>query len=195
MRIRSALLSVYDKSGIVDFACELERQGIELTATGGTLEILKRAGILSVKHVSEVTGFQDMLGGRIKTCHPKILAGILANRNDKEHMSELKEQGIRPIDMVVCNPYFIEGRHIKETGLDVVLDSIDIGGPNIIRAAAKNFTNVVVIVNPDRYDLVVGELKGNGHISIKTRSLLGIEAFNLTSRYDELITRFFENIL
>jgi len=193
--IKRALLSVYDKTGIVDFARELNKLGIEIIATSGTLETLKKGGIQSVKHVSDVTKSPEILGGRVKTGHPKLIAGILALRDKKEHMNELERLEIKPVDMVVCNLYSFE--EIINRGVDLkgALESIDIGGPNIIRAAAKNFENVVVIVNPNRYDQVLHELKKKGDVITETRSVLAIEAFKETARYDFIIYKFLEKTI
>ena len=151
MIMKRALISVYDKTGIASFASELSKLGIEIISTGGTLETLKEAGIRFVKHVSEVTEFPEILDGRVKTEHPKLMGGILALRDRREHVKDLEGHGIEPVDMVVCNLYPFE--KVTEQGADLktALENIDIGGPNMIRAAAKNFENVVVIVKPRRY--------------------------------------------
>jgi len=189
MKIKRALISVYDKTGIVSFARELSELGIEIVATSGTLKILENCGIQFVTHISEVTNFPEMLNGRVKTEHPKLIGGILALRSNKEHMDELKKYEIKPIDMVICNLHPIENVINQENGLKFVMDKIDIGGPNMIRAAAKNFENIVVIVNPNRYDQVLRELKKN-KVSMKTRFQLAMEAFSLTARYDSIINKF-----
>jgi len=193
--IKRALFSVHDKTGIVDFARELNKLGIEIIATGGTLEILKKGGIQFVKHVSDVTKFPEILGGRVKTEHPKLIGGILALRDKKEHVNELEKLGIKPIDMVVCNLYPFEKLTNRGVDLKVALENIDIGGPNMIRAAAKNFENVVVIVNPNRYDQVLQELKKKGDVSTETRSILAIEAFKETARYEFIIYKFLKKAI
>jgi phosphoribosylaminoimidazolecarboxamide formyltransferase/IMP cyclohydrolase len=195
MRIKRALISVYDKTGIVDFARELNRLGIEIIATDGTLKILKKGGIQFVKHVSDVTKFPEILGGRVKTEHPKLIGGILALRDKKEHMNELERLEIKPIDMVVCNLYPFKKLINQGIDLKVALENIDIGGPNLVRAAAKNFENVVVIVNPKRYGQVLQELKKKGEVSAETRSVLAIEAFKETARYDSVIYKFLKKIV
>jgi phosphoribosylaminoimidazolecarboxamide formyltransferase/IMP cyclohydrolase len=167
--MKRALISVYEKTGIVDFARELNKLGIEIIATSGTLNILRESGVKIVKHVSTVTNFPEILGGGVKTEHPKLIGGILALREEKEQMSELERMGIKPIDVVVCNLYPLEKVINMGVDLKTALKYIDIGGPNMIRAAAKNFKNVVVIVNPDRYYQVLKELKKGG-VSIETRS-------------------------
>ncbi|MCJ7721673.1 IMP cyclohydrolase [Candidatus Bathyarchaeota archaeon] len=190
--MKRALISVYDKTGIVSFVRELAKLGFEIISTGGTLKILKEEGIQSVKHVSEVTEFPEILEGRVKTEHPKLIGGILALRDNKEHMENLERFGIVPIDLVVCNLYPFE--KVTEQGADMktALENIDIGGPNMIRAAAKNFENVVVVVSPSRYGEVLREYKKNGDVSAKTRKSLAVEAFKETARYDGAIYMFLE---
>ena len=192
MTMKRALISVHDKTGIIDFARGLHKLGFEIISTGGTLETLKPAGIQSVKHVSEVTEFPEILGGRLKTEHPKLMGGILALRNNKEHLKELESHGIDPVDLVVCNLHPFKA--VTEHGADLktALENIDIGGPNMIRAAAKNFQNVVVIVDPSRYGQILCEYKNNGDVSAKTRKVLAVEAFKETARYDLAIQRFLE---
>lgn len=192
MKIKRALISVYDKTGIIDFAKELNKLGIEIIATGGTARLLKKNNI-PVKHVSDLTEFPEILNGRLKTEHPKLMGGILALRDNKQHMNELKKLDIKPVDMVVSNLYpFEKMTSRKDVDLKEALENIDIGGPNMIRAAAKNFKNVVVIVNPDRYDQVIEELKKKGDVSKETRSKLAIEAFKETAKYDWVIQKFLE---
>lgn len=195
MTIKRALISVYDKTGIVDFARELNKLGIEIIATDGTMKILKKGRIQFAKHVSDVTEFPEILDGRVKTEHPKLIGGILALRNKKEHMKELEKLGIKPIDMVVCNLYPFEKMINQGADLKTALENIDIGGPNIIRAAAKNFENVVVIVNPNRYGQILQELKKKGDVSTETRSILAAEAFKETARYDSIIYKFLEKTI
>jgi len=192
MTMKRALISVYDKTGIISFAKELSKLCFEIISTGGTSETLKEGGIRFVKHVSEVTEFPEILEGRVKTEHPKLMGGILALRDKKEHVKDLERHGIELIDMVVCNLYPFA--KVTEQGADLktALENIDIGGPNMIRAAAKNFENVVVIVNPRRYSQVLSEYKKNGDVSAKTRNVLAVEAFKETARYDAAIYRFLE---
>jgi len=192
MTMKRALISVYDKTVIVSFARELDKLGFEIISTGGTLETLKEGGIRSVKHVSEVTEFPEILEGRVKTEHPKLIGGILALRDREEHVNDLERHGIEPIDIVVCNLYPFERLTDQGADLKTALENIDIGGPNMIRAAAKNFENVVVIVNPHRYDQVLSEYKKNGDVSVETRKALAVEAFKETARYDAAICRFLE---
>ncbi len=192
--MKRALISVHDKIGIVDFAGELNKLGIEIIATSGTLEVLKKGGVQLVKHVSDVTEFPEILGGRVKTEHPKLLGGILALRSRKEHMNELQRLGIETIDMVVCNLHPLRKVIDGGAGLEIVLEYIDVGGPNLIRAAAKNFENVVVIVNPNRYCQVLEELEKSGEVGIETRSKLAVEAYRETARYDQMIYEFLKTI-
>jgi len=191
MIMKRALISVYDKTGIASFARELNKLGIEIISTGGTLEVLKEAGIGSVKHISAVTGFPEILEGRVKTEHTKLMGGILALRNSKQ-LNELESHGIEPIDMVVCNLYPFETVTEQGADLKTALENIDIGGPNMIRAAAKNFENVVVVVNPNRYGQILSEINKNGDVSAETRKALAVEAFKTTARYDSAIYRHLE---
>jgi len=195
MTMKRALICVYDKTGIVSFAEELSKLGIEIISTDGTLETLKEGKIRFVKHVSEVTKFPEILEGRVKTEHPKLVGGILALRDKKEHVKDLERHRIEPIDMVVCNLYPFEKVTDQGADLKTALENIDIGGPNMIRAAAKNFENVVVIVNPRRYGQILSEYKKNGYVSAETRKVLAVEAFKETARYDSAIYRFLEKTL
>jgi phosphoribosylaminoimidazolecarboxamide formyltransferase / IMP cyclohydrolase len=188
--VKRALISVYDKTGIVDFARELDKMGIEIVSTGGTYETLKKAGIESVKHVSEVTGFPEILEGRVKTEHPKLMGGILALRDKEEHVRDLERYKIEAVDLVVCNLYPFEKVTANGADMKTALENIDIGGPNMIRAAAKNFENVVVVVNPNRYNQVLSEYKKNGTVTAETRKALAVEAFKETAKYDQVIHRF-----
>jgi phosphoribosylaminoimidazolecarboxamide formyltransferase / IMP cyclohydrolase len=188
--MKRALISVYDKTSIVDFARELDKMRIEIISTGGTYETLKKAGIKSVKHVSEVTGFPEILEGRVKTEHPKLIGGILALRDKEEHMKDLERHGIEAFDWVVCNLYPFEKVTANGADMKTALENIDIGGPNMIRAAAKNFENVVVVVNPNRYNQILREYKKNGTVTAETRKALAVEAFKETAKYDSVIHRF-----
>jgi phosphoribosylaminoimidazolecarboxamide formyltransferase/IMP cyclohydrolase len=192
MRMKRALISVYDKTGIVSFGKELSKRGFTIISTGGTAKTLENAEVGLVKHVSEVTEFPEILEGRIKTEHPKLMAGILAVRDKKTHMKDLERFGIEPVDMVVCNFYPFEKVTEQGAVLKTAQENIDIGGPNMIRAAAKNFENVVVIVNPRRYGQVLREYNEYGDVSMETRKVLAVEAFKETARYDAAIYRFLE---
>ena len=152
--IRRALLAVYDKTGLVELARELVDQGVALVSSGGTAHALRDAGI-AVTPVEEVTGFPEMLGGRVKTLHPKIHGGILADRRKPEHVEELQAHAIEPFDLVVVNLYPFRETVAGGAPADEVIEKIDIGGPAMVRAAAKNFESVGVVVSPDRYAGVV----------------------------------------
>ena len=187
-QIKRALISVSDKNGIVDFAKELVSMGVELISTGGTYKLLKDNG-LNVKEVSEVTGHPEMLDGRVKTLHPIVHAGILARRDLKEHMDKIKSMGINTIDMVVINLYpFKETVLKKDVVFEDVVENIDIGGPSMIRAAAKNYQSVAVVTLAEQYPAIIEEMKSNnGELSEKFLSKLMSQAFITTANYDALI--------
>ncbi len=185
--VKRALISVSDKNGIVDFAKELAALNIELISTGGTYRLLKENG-LKVKEVSEVTGFPEMLDGRVKTLHPKVHAGILARRDVPSHMDAIKEKGIDTIDMVVINLYPFKQTVLKEgSKLEDIVENIDIGGPSMIRAAAKNYLSVAVVTSPDQYKPILSQLKSNGKLDDQLLSKLMAEAFITTANYDAMI--------
>jgi phosphoribosylaminoimidazolecarboxamide formyltransferase/IMP cyclohydrolase len=188
-RIQRVLISVTDKTGIVDFARELHGLGAEIISTGGTARQIREAGI-AVRDVSEVTGFPEMLDGRVKTMHPKIAGGMLAIRGRADHMQALAEHGIAPIDMVVVNLYRFEDAAAKAgVTLEELIENIDIGGPTMIRAAAKNHQDVAVVVSPNDYPAILSELKSNGgELSHKTKWELARKAFRTTAEYDVAIT-------
>src|SRR2546427_1718257 len=161
-RIQRALLSVTDKTGILDFGRRLLELRVELISTGGTAKLLRDSGI-AVRDVSEVTGFPEMLDGRVKTMHPKVTGAILAVRGNQEHQKALAEHGIEPIDMVVVNLYQFEKIAAKAGAtLDELIENIDIGGPTMIRSAAKNFQDVAVVTSPDDYRAISDEMRENG---------------------------------
>lgn len=188
--IKRALISVYDKDGILDFAKALAGMGVEILSTGGTAKLLAQAGV-PVRQVSDVTGFPEILGGRVKTLHPAIHAGILAIRGDAEHTRQLAELAITPIDLVVVNLYPFRDTVMKPgVAMEEVIENIDIGGPTMIRSAAKNHADVVVLVNPGDYAVVLNELRGSGDVSPATRFRLAVEAFHHTAAYDALISRY-----
>jgi phosphoribosylaminoimidazolecarboxamide formyltransferase/IMP cyclohydrolase len=159
-RIERALLSVSDKTGLLDFAKALAGYGIELVSTGGTAKALKDAG-LKVSDVSELTGFPEMMDGRVKTLHPKVHGGLLAIRDSKDHVGAMAKHGIKPIDLLVVNLYPFEATVAKDADYDDCIENIDIGGPAMIRAAAKNHADVTVVVEADDYARVLDELKQN----------------------------------
>jgi phosphoribosylaminoimidazolecarboxamide formyltransferase / IMP cyclohydrolase len=190
--VRRALLSVSDKRGIVDFARGLAELGIELISTGGTAVALRSSG-LNVRSIDEFTGFPEIMDGRVKTLHPKLYAGLLARRDDPEHLRQAAEQGIEFVDLVCVNLYPFE-RTSSKRGVsgEEVIEDIDIGGPTMIRAAAKNHAFVASVVKPESYDAVLEELHTLGcRISAQTRAALALEAFSLTARYDAAIARWF----
>ncbi len=187
-KIRRALMSVYDKTGIVDFVKVLKTFDIEILSTGGTAKHLQDIGIPTIA-ISDVTRFPEILGGRVKTLHPNIFGGILALRDDAGQISELQKRDIELIDLVVVNLYPFEQTVASENvALKTALENIDIGGPAMIRAAAKNFINVAVVTSPDQYEQIVSEIKTRrGEISLETKRTLAVEAFARTSQYDHFI--------
>jgi phosphoribosylaminoimidazolecarboxamide formyltransferase/IMP cyclohydrolase len=192
VRVRRALLTVSDKRGLVEFARGLADLGVEIVSTGGTARELVGAG-LSVRAIDDYTGFPEILDGRVKTLNPKIYAGLLAVRSNPEHVSTLVEHGIEPIDLVCVNLYPFE-RTAARRGVsdEEVIENIDIGGPTLIRAAAKNHQFAAVVVTPESYDAVLEELKmTDGRLSEQTREALALDAFSYTARYDAAISRWF----
>ncbi|HYJ00055.1 MAG TPA: bifunctional phosphoribosylaminoimidazolecarboxamide formyltransferase/IMP cyclohydrolase [Thermoleophilaceae bacterium] len=192
VRIRRALLSVSDKRGLVDFARGLQALGVELISTGGTASTLADAGV-ETRSVEDYTGFPEILDGRVKTLNPRIYAGLLAVRSNTEHLETLEQQEIEPIDLVCVNLYPFErvsGR--RGVDEDEVIENIDIGGPTLIRAAAKNHRFAAVVVSPESYDAVLEELQSSdGHLEGPTREALALEAFSYTARYDAAISGWF----
>lgn len=188
--IKRAILSVTDKTGIVEFATFLTDNGVELVSTGGTKKILENAG-LPVTAVSTVTGFPEILGGRVKTLHPKIHAGILADKDDPLHMETLVDKGIKPFDLVCVNLYDFFGAVERNLSLEDAVEEIDIGGPSMLRAAAKNFHSVLVLPSPEWYSAAREELEANNMRSnLDFRHLMASRAFDTTSRYDALIASY-----
>ena len=184
---KRAIISVSDKTGVADFARSLVSLGYEIVSTGGTAKVLRDAGV-EVTGVSEVTGFPECLGGRVKTLHPKIHAGILAMRSNPEHMKQLKELGVTPIDVVAINLYPFRQTILKPgVTLEEAIENIDIGGPTMIRAAAKNWQDVTVIVDPADYGNIVRELRETGGVSKETKFALCGKVFEHTAQYDALI--------
>jgi phosphoribosylaminoimidazolecarboxamide formyltransferase/IMP cyclohydrolase len=188
--VKRALVSVSDKSGIVEFARGLIDTGFEIVSSGGTASALAEAGVPVMK-VSDVTGAPEILGGRVKTLHPKIHGGILADRRNMDHVHQLEAQEITPIDLVVCNLYPFE-RTVSHPSVteDDAVEQIDIGGPAMVRAAAKNFHSVAVVVNPHSYDMVLDELQQHGDVSVDLRRALALEAFRHTAAYDSAIANY-----
>jgi len=193
-KINRALISVSDKTGLVEFARRLSQHSIEIVSTGGTAKALKEAG-LAVRDISDLTGFPEILGGRVKTLHPKVHGGLLAIRDDPEHQRQVSENDIQYIDMVVVNLYpFRETVARADVTVENAIENIDIGGPSMIRSAAKNFQDVVVVVDPSDYGLIVDEMDSNaGQVAGETRLRLARRAFETTARYDAAISVFLQS--
>ncbi|MFZ3172864.1 MAG: bifunctional phosphoribosylaminoimidazolecarboxamide formyltransferase/IMP cyclohydrolase [Carboxydocellales bacterium] len=194
MKIKRALISVSDKTGVVEFAKGLADLGVEMISTGGTFKTIKEAG-LKVTYVSEVTGFPEILDGRVKTLHPKIHGGILARR-EPEHLRQLAENQIEPIDLVAVNLYPFK-QTIEKPGVTLAdaIENIDIGGPAMVRASAKNYTDVVIVVNPENYGLVLEQLQSSGNVTPETRLDLAAKAYTHTAQYDTLISAYLSNLV
>ncbi len=193
-KIERALISLTDKAGIEGFAEELVKHGIALLSTGGTAKKLRDAG-LKVMDVSEFTGFPEMLDGRVKTLHPKVHGGILNQRANGEHQKQCVTHGLRNIDLIAVNLYAFE-KTVRDPNCSLAdaIENIDIGGPTMLRAAAKNFHDVTVIVDPADYPLVLQEIKATGNTTLMTRFYLMRKVFALTSAYDTAISRWLEKV-
>jgi phosphoribosylaminoimidazolecarboxamide formyltransferase/IMP cyclohydrolase len=190
-RVTRALLSVSDKSSLIEFARALAGHGIELISTGGTAKAIAAAG-LKVTDVSDLTGFPEMMDGRVKTLHPKVHGGLLAIRDNAEHAQSMKDHGIAPIDLLVVNLYPFEATVDKGAGFEECIENIDIGGPAMIRAAAKNHDDVAVVVEPQDYQAVLDELAANkGATTLKLRRRLAAKAYARTAAYDAAISNWF----
>jgi phosphoribosylaminoimidazolecarboxamide formyltransferase / IMP cyclohydrolase len=191
VKIARALLSVSDKSGLVELGQALARHGIELVSTGGTAKALRDAG-LAVRDVSDLTGFPEMMDGRVKTLHPMVHGGLLAVRDDAEHAKAMAEHGIGPIDLVVVNLYPFARTVARGAGRDEVIENIDIGGPSMVRSAAKNHAFVAIVTDPADYGAIVGELDSHGGATtLETRKRLAAKAFSATAAYDAAIASWF----
>jgi len=187
---KRALISVSDKEGIIDLAKGLSKLNIDILSTGGTATALRNAGI-RIKEVSEFTDFPEMLDGRVKTLHPIIHAGILAKRDEKDHMDVLKKHKIECIDIVVCNLYpFEKTIQNPNSSIEEVIENIDIGGPTLIRSAAKNYKSVIVIINIKQYGQLLKALQSKEEISLKERQKLAVEAYAHTAQYDSIISQY-----
>jgi len=191
IKIRRALVSVSDKTGVVELGRVLKEFDVEILSTGGTFRALEEGGV-DVRPVEDYTGFAEMMNGRVKTLHPKIHAGLLALRDDPDHMRQMDERGYGLIDMVVVNLYpFQETIAKPDVSEAEAIENIDIGGPTMIRSAAKNFSHVAIVVNPFRYDSIIDELRANdGMLSMDTRRALAREAFDHTAKYDSAIHKY-----
>src|SRR6185436_16100224 len=189
--IRRALISVSDKTGIVDFARELAHLNVEIISTGGTAKALRDAGI-TVRDISDITGFPEMMDGRVKTLHPRVHGGLLAIRDNPAHLEAMEQNGIEPIDLLVVNLYpFAQTIARPGVSREEAIEQIDIGGPAMIRSAAKNANDVAVVVSPASYQSIIHEMKSHdGGLSVATRKRLAHEAFKQTATYDILVSSY-----
>ena len=195
MKIKRALLSVSDKTGIVELGKFLSNNGVEIISTGGTMKALREAGV-PVTYVSDVTGFPEIMDGRVKTLNPKIHGAILAVRSNPEHMEALAEHNITPIDLVVVNLYPFRETIAKPGVTEAeAIENIDIGGPAMVRASAKNFKDVVIVTYPRRYAQLMEMLDKNGDVDQHTRKELAFEAFSHTAEYDTMISEYLKKQL
>src|ERR1700686_5657632 len=194
-KIQRAILSVTDKTGLAEFARKLSAMGVELISTGGTAKLLRDSGI-PVQDISDLTGFPEMLDGRLKTLHPKVYGGILHRREDPAHRAAVAEHGIQPIDMVVVNLYAFEKTASKQgVHYEELIENIDIGGPSMIRSAAKNFQDVAVVTSPTDYAAITEEMAYSGcTLSRETKWRLAQKAFGMTAAYDSAIASTLERV-
>ncbi|MBT4917725.1 bifunctional phosphoribosylaminoimidazolecarboxamide formyltransferase/IMP cyclohydrolase, partial [Candidatus Peregrinibacteria bacterium] len=195
MAISRALISVSDKTGVVEFAQKISEKGVEILSTGGTAKALKEAGV-SVKDVSDYTGFPEMMNGRVKTLHPKVHGGLLCLRDNDEHMAQASENGVEMIDLVVVNLYpFKETVAKEDVTEEEAIENIDIGGPSMLRSAAKNFKFVTVVTDPEDYKRVAETIINDGETTLEMRKELAGKAFAMTNDYDEAINAYFRDQL
>jgi len=195
IKIKRALVSVSDKTGVVDLGRVLKEFGVEILSTGGTFRALEEGGV-EVRPVEDYTGFAEMMNGRVKTLHPKIHAGLLALRDNPDHMQQMEERGYGLIDMVVVNLYPFQQTIAKpDVTESEAIENIDIGGPTMIRSASKNFSHVAVVVNPLRYPSIIDEMRSNdGALSLDMRRALAREAFAHTAEYDTAIHKYLSEL-
>jgi phosphoribosylaminoimidazolecarboxamide formyltransferase / IMP cyclohydrolase len=194
-KIKNALISVSDKTGLVPILKILKKYKIKIISSGGTYSAIKKLGY-NCTEISEYTGFKEMLDGRVKTLHPKIHAGILHNRHDKKHQSEMNREKFPAIDLIIVNFYPFQKMVINSKNPKKIIENIDIGGPTMVRSAAKNFENVTIITNKNDYQSLIKEIKkNNGKTSLKFRELLSSKAFGLTAYYDSMISNWFNQRL
>ncbi len=191
--MRRALVSVTDKTGVVDFAKGLEKLGFEVVSTGGTLKALQEGGVKAIG-IEQVTGFPEILDGRVKTLHPKVHGGLLYRRDDPKHVETIIEMGITPIDLVCCNLYAFDKALEKHADLPEMVENIDIGGPSMIRSAAKNFKDVLIVTEPSDYNDVLKALE-NHTDDFKFRMNLAYKAYSKTAAYDTMISKYFASQL
>src|SRR5436190_9288418 len=185
--IKRALLSVFDKSGMEDFAKELARLGVDLVSTGGTSKLIASTGA-AVRDISDLTGFPEMMDGRVKTLHPKVHGGLLAVRDNPTHKASMDEHAIGAIDLVVVNLYPFEATIAKNASYDETIENIDIGGPAMIRSAAKNHAYVTVVVDPNDYEQVLEAIRQHGGVPYEVRQKLAAKAYARTAAYDSTIS-------
>lgn len=189
---RRAIISVSDKTGVVEFAKALVELGFEIVSTGGTFKTIKEAGV-PVRYVTEITGFPEILDGRVKTLNPYVHGGILARRTP-DHLAQLEKHNIGPVDLVAVNLYpFKQTISKPDVTLEDAIENIDIGGPTMVRAAAKNFENVIIVVNPDKYDQIIQKLKKD-EVTKDFRMQLSAEAFTHTAEYDTYISTYLNGL-
>ncbi len=192
VKIKRALISVSDKSGVDKIAAFLVDAGVEVLSTGGTAKLLKEKGI-AVTSVDSYTGHPEIMNGRVKTLHPKVHGGILAVRENENHMKDMADNGISEIDMVIVNLYpFRETIAKPDVTLEDAIENIDIGGPTMVRSSAKNHKYVSIVVDPSDYDVVMGDIKNEGGVTLKTRQRLAAKAFEHTAEYDKAITTYLQ---
>jgi len=187
MSKKRALVSVTDKTGVVDFCKGLEELGFEIVSTGGTFRALTEGGVSAIS-IEDVTGFPEILDGRVKTLHPKVHGGLLYRRDDPNHVATIEEMGITPIDLVCCNLYEFEKALKAGKDLPEMVENIDIGGPSMIRSAAKNFKDVLIVTEPEDYDSVLKAIKDDT-TDLTFRMRLAWKAYSKTARYDTMISR------
>jgi len=193
VKVKNAIISVSDKTGLVELAKEFNLMNINIYSTGGTARTLKNVGIPVIK-ISDYTGFPEILDGRVKSLHPKIHGGILAKRDNENHIEQLNDNEIEPFDLVIINLYpFEKVIQKKDVTVGEAIENIDIGGPSMLRSAAKNYKFVCVVPDPSYYEGIVGELKQRGGITLKTREKLAMAAFEKTAYYDSIISSFFNS--
>ena len=194
-KMERALISVSDKSGLMELAAVLDEMGVEILSTGGTAKTLAAGGI-KVTEVADYTGSPEILGGRVKTLHPKIHAGLLYRRDSAEHEAQMKERGYGPIDLLVVNLYPFEATIAKpNVTFEEAIENIDIGGPCLLRAAAKNFASITAVCDAGDYPRIAAELKAGGQTSLETRRYLAQKIYRRTSEYDRTIANYLANYL
>jgi phosphoribosylaminoimidazolecarboxamide formyltransferase/IMP cyclohydrolase len=190
-----ALISVSDKTGVAEFAKDLQQLGWEIIATGGTMKLLQDKGI-NVINISDITGFPEICDGRVKTLHPNVHGGLLARRDDKKHLQALKENNIEFIDMVCVNLYpFRETIAKPDVTIEDAIENIDIGGPSMLRSAAKNYNDVTVVCDPNDYSQIISEIRESGNTTPDTRLQLSAKAFAHTAGYDAMIATYMQNVV